>query len=294
MKKFLVKISLYIVLTFIVLEVIVRILNLHGDRTLHANINGDYLLKPGQKGFFVRGTLGEVRASFSINPQGFNSLRDYQKDLTAKQKKIALVGDSYIEGFHVNVENSIGQLLEKKFNQDIIVHEYGVGAIGFADYKTIYEKYNLHDYDLVFIFFTRFDLYQNNNVAINKPKPTENKTLSQIYSTFKSVQYLNQNHLIIKKIKDLFSPITSGNQEQIEMPNIKGENIFYVKIPLKEKLTPEETTIINSLPKLIKIKHKRKPYDFGFDYHWNLNGRMNAAESLESTINRYLQKHVSK
>lgn len=287
MKKFLLKTALYIILVFVILEFLVRTFNFHGDRILHANINNDYLLKPYQKGTFVRGTFGEIRSSFSINPQGFNSIRDYKKDEKSQKKKIALIGSSFIEGLHTNVENSIGRLLEKKFNQDIIIHEYGVGGSGSGDYELMYEKYNLSKYDLVFNFFSKNDLQGKLNAAINKPRNNHNPALNFIYSNFKSIQYLNQNHLIIPNLKKIFTRNIHGTVK-IQAPHINGKNIFYVFIPLKAKLSSDEKRVLDNMKNLIYMKHTRKPYDFGFDYHWNLNGRINAAESISGTIKTQL------
>jgi hypothetical protein len=74
-------------------------------------LNNNKLLRPGAEGILVQGGRREVASHYKINQQGINSLKDYTT-LDENKIDIAIIGDSYIQGLQVDVEKSIGRILE--------------------------------------------------------------------------------------------------------------------------------------------------------------------------------------
>ena len=68
---------------------------------------------PNQNGVFRK--KNEIEANYRINEQGWNSGHKSYK--TTKQEgvyRITIIGDSYIEAFNINYNNSLAEKLEKK------------------------------------------------------------------------------------------------------------------------------------------------------------------------------------
>lgn len=96
--------------------------------------------QPGQRGvywsapFGLKGGQEEVRASFAINAQGWNSARpDYPQKRQAGQR-IAVVGDSYVEALQVPPDQSIAEDLERELGAGTEVFRYGMSGAPLSQY----------------------------------------------------------------------------------------------------------------------------------------------------------------
>ena len=218
MRKFATHIFTFLLLGTITLEVLIRIFNLAGHTVPQMNINGDILGKPNTDSVWVRGGVSEISSRYHFNPQGWNSLRDYEADsIFPDSTKIALIGDSYIEGFHYDVDKSIGRIFEKKTNSILIVHEFGNSGGNIKDFSMIYNKYNLRSYKLVFILIADGDLSSTNSSFMNQEKINPSKSLTRlIYSSSALLRYLNINHGLNKKINELLSSKSLLNRKKLE------------------------------------------------------------------------------
>jgi hypothetical protein len=112
MKQFLIKIAIILVLSVLFLEVLVRVLGLAGITIPEENINNNVLFLRNYSSTWTKGGFSEIKSTFHINNQGWNSIVDFDS-LKDENYNIAIIGDSYIEGFHENVETSIGRRLEE-------------------------------------------------------------------------------------------------------------------------------------------------------------------------------------
>ena len=142
MKFFIKEISILFIITFLIGELICRFSPIVSDIPIRGNRDGYYLLKERQNGIYIRGKLPRwLNAEYSLNNYGFNSSKDYffYKDL---KPKIAIIGDSFVEGFQVDVTKSIGRLVEQ-LNPNYEVYEFGLSGFNFFDYQELYQKYNL-------------------------------------------------------------------------------------------------------------------------------------------------------
>jgi len=296
MKNFLRYIVVTLFFTIVILEIVVRFFALSSHTLPNSIVNGDNLHKPYADDVYLRGGLAEIKGHYVINPQGFNSLKDYSK-LPENKIKIAIIGDSYIEGLQVDVEKSIGRIIEEQMKDTVEVHEYGKSDANIVDYGLIYQKYVKGKYDYVFLWVTNKDLTQKvPGFMGRKDKIIKTNFARKIYQKAHFVRYLNMNHGIQSKVIDIvnkrFSP-SSKNEY-----NISNEENFLKKINHDAISSLDESVVIlyeseklNPLFmsyfsfKEVEIIHKRLPKDFGFDLHWNLNGRINIAESIKKYIN---------
>lgn len=111
-----------------------------------------------------RGRLGskEYRTVYKINSLGF---RDYEYN--AKKplgtKRILVLGDSFVEGYGVNIDDTFVKILEKKLNKDG-GHKYEVINCGMLSYSPILEYLQLKQKglalspDLVVLFLDQSDI----------------------------------------------------------------------------------------------------------------------------------------
>ncbi|XCF05124.1 hypothetical protein ABI125_10350 [Tamlana crocina] len=129
MKKFVLKIGLYIVLVLLALEGLVRVFHLYNDVPLHLFIDEYGIQKtvPGQVGFSVTGNRRMNFCEFRINKSGFNSYREFTP--SADKIEIALIGDSFIEGVNQHYYDSTGKKIENNLIKNIGVCEYGRGGM---------------------------------------------------------------------------------------------------------------------------------------------------------------------
>ncbi|WP_282162207.1 hypothetical protein [Ulvibacterium marinum] len=145
MKKFVLKSVMYLGLILLVLELLVRAFHLHADDPPKMiDEFGVEKRVPGSTGHYVKGNRRQHFAHFSINNSGFNSYREFKP--TAEKHEVALVGDSYIEGFHQDYDNSLGKKIERRL-PEVEVYEYGYTGSNMAyqmhlvnAYKDQFEK----------------------------------------------------------------------------------------------------------------------------------------------------------
>jgi hypothetical protein len=284
------------------LEVIVRVFHLTITEKLTADVNGDKLMNPGTKGIAVHGGLGEVKGRFSINAQGWNSIKDYG-ELPENKIKIAIIGDSYVQGFHANVEESIGRILEKQMNDSVCVHEFGIVGGNIIDYGVLFEKFIKGKYDYTFIRLAKDDLIGNDTRFMGKGNTIPKETTSDKFlSNFLSIQYLKATYKVDIVFTQMLVKIYNGTlgmfgtkkggQKIIRTNPITPASdsallkfdssaiFFYEKKSL-------DSNIIKRLPiPCMEIIHRLQPIDHGFDRHWNMNGRVNCATNFRDYIHR--------
>jgi len=146
MKKLILKSILYIFLILLFVEVTIRILHLYTeDPPRFIDDFGVEKRVPGHTGYSVTGNRNQNYSKFSINKSGFNSYREFTP--TASKFEIALVGDSFIEGFHQDFDTSTGKKIEEQLpNKE--VYEYGYAGYDFSNQIHLINAYK-KDFDLI-------------------------------------------------------------------------------------------------------------------------------------------------
>ncbi len=145
MKKLLFKTILYAFLILLVLEIVIRAFHLTKDYpSRYVDEFNVEKWVPNQAGVSVTGIRRQNFSEYKINSSGYNSYREFEP--AYNKKEIALVGDSFIEGFHQHYYNSIGKKMENRL-EGVEVYEFGYAGYDFADqlhlihaYKDMFDK----------------------------------------------------------------------------------------------------------------------------------------------------------
>lgn len=289
MRRFFLHIVGTLILAGILLEVILRIFQLSSHVPEEANVNGDRMMRPGIEGTWVSGGLGEIRGHYVINDQGWNSVVDYRDPDTSKIR-VAIIGDSYIEGFHVDAEQSVGRILEET-SPGFQVHEYGKSGANVADYARIYEKWVRGRYDYTFVWLSDDDLLQHSANFMDQGDNMRELSLARkLYYKSYLLRYFGLNHKMGARVRESLARgadeepggLMTGddflariNREAVSV--LEGSVVYlYDRGRLREEFTSGHECLL--------IVHRLQPADFGFDAHWNMNGRKNVAGTLHEYI----------
>ncbi|MCX5814218.1 MAG: SGNH/GDSL hydrolase family protein [Proteobacteria bacterium] len=95
-----------------------------------------------EKGIITLGRFAEIRAKWRINNMHWNYPIDYSAN--GGKKLIAVIGDSYIEAFQVNVDENYPFLLRKKLKEDYEVYAFGISGAALSQYLHISRYVNKH------------------------------------------------------------------------------------------------------------------------------------------------------
>jgi hypothetical protein len=149
-----------IVLTLLGLELVLPLLVDVTDNIDYAYLpNVGLRLAPDQDGYFIR---DGVRARFHVNNAGFNNPRDYTTQRDGRTLRIAVVGDSFVEAFHVDYADSLFAVLEQRLNRDGLaaeVYSFGISGFGTSQVYHLVKDYVLaYSPDLVVYLFIRNDV----------------------------------------------------------------------------------------------------------------------------------------
>lgn len=106
------------------------------DIPQNAFIDGVIRLAPDQRGS-MRFSDGKP-VPFSVNAQGWNSRHDaYQTERRPGVRRIAVVGDSYVEGLHVPYDQSFADQLDRHLNANgdpVEVYRFGTSGAPLSQY----------------------------------------------------------------------------------------------------------------------------------------------------------------
>lgn len=291
MKKFIIYIFFTVFVYLFLLEITTRIFDLSGHTLPKVSLNNNKLLRPGAEGIWIKGGRSEIKSHYKINNQGFNSLKDYGV-LDENKINIAIIGDSFIQGAHGDVENSIGRILEAEIQNKVEVHEYGIDGMNIVDFSLIFTQSIKNRYDYTFILASDKDLLEKKASVMGKGnKIPKNSIMRKLYDRSSLIRYLNINHKLSVKIKKIFSFSDSLNKQQkkitaidINVQLIKQFDSTCVFLYEKGKL---DTSLIKAFNiQYIEVVPLFKPINHGFDIHWNLNGRKNCALAIQNHIEK--------
>lgn len=282
MKFFFLDIVIVFLSVFVLGEAISRIFELKTE-----NINfiieddaGFNSNKPNSTGTFVFGKPPSLyKRKFRFNDAGFNSSLDLNQ-FNPKKINVAFLGDSYVESFHSDFFESFSSILMEK---DTLIQSYNFGISGFAieDFIWIYNKYNLIEFDYVFLLIGKNDFTTHKNRKKYNP---QKEKLRIIYGSSHLISFINYSHGFIKNFRNLFFKKTTIN---------KLDNNISIKVHQKEFISKQNLIILptdvmtydflinENIKNIIKIEHDLKPIDFGsINTHWNKNGNLNVINSI--------------
>lgn len=298
MLQFLKKIGIYSILIVVMLELLVRVFHLYTEDPPRFidEFNVEKRI-PGYTGYSVTGNRRQNFSRFNINAQGFNSYRAFTP--TRDKIELALIGDSFIQGFHEDFDNSIGRKIEER-TLDIAVYEYGYAGWDMADqlhllhaYKTDFDKI---DYIIIYMDYAtdlNRDAYEPNVDRI----ALLNSFAFRLRRKIKLLYYASEigvldafrNFISGKKAKEI--PILDSKDSIVALNNtnyIKNFKNLLQSYPINKSKTyfllDERKTSPNFIDfckeqdiKLIdfgaSFNSSKKPTDLTYDQHWNNHGR---------------------
>lgn len=300
MKLLFSKIILYSVLVLICLEIFTRVLHLYqqyppyiiNDKNIEVNT-------PNQNGYYVTGNRRMNFAEYNINKTGFNSYREFTP--TKEEIEIALIGDSFIEGFHQNYYNSTGKKIEILLDDQVKVFEYGYSGYDLADQLHLINAYKdqfeLIDYVFIYIkFYTDLerDTYKPNFYRVK----LQNSLSFKLKDHIKLLTYAQNIGLFspLKKLKNKLLGNKGNKREYIDDYASDEDTAIFLK---NFKTLVDTYNVDKNKTVFMLDKNKTSPLfleycdsvgfkylDFGtsleasktpttliYDQHWNNNGR---------------------
>lgn len=129
------------------------------------------LRNPDQSGRLVHGDF--IDARYHFNAQGWNSPRDYTLFKPPGTRRVCLVGDSMVEAYHVQPEQSLCVLAEKQMSRaDRPVEWYAFGRAGFgtvAEYLVIRHHALAYEPDVVVLLFVALNDLTDTSPYLSRP-----------------------------------------------------------------------------------------------------------------------------
>ncbi|MDH7913273.1 hypothetical protein [Winogradskyella sp. SYSU M77433] len=322
MKKFIIKSGIYIVLILLIIEIIVRVFHLYTeDPPRFIDEYGVEKRVPGNTGYTVFGNRNQSYSRFSINESGFNSHREFNP--TNDKCEIAIIGDSFIEGFHQDFDDSTGKKLEDKLG-NCEVYEYGYSGYDLANQMHLIHAYK-EQFDLIdeVVIYLNYDsdldrgVYEPNYDRIKMLKSTPFK----IRDNIKILAYGSKIG-ILEPLKRLVSgkafeePENGYQTNEIEttddekekaldlqkLSNFKslvklyGFNKSKTSFLLDSRKTSKRfleycrNNGINYIDFADNFKKSKKATTLIYDWHWNNHGR----DIIASTIADYMKAKKEK
>ncbi len=122
----------------ILLEIISRIFfpgkeapkSIYDEENRIVKYNRDY----GTRGLWTAGKFSQQRGKWRINNEGWNSPVDYFSEKKAGVKRIAVIGDSYVEAWQVDAEKNYSSLLADSLGSKYEVYNFGVSGSPLSQY----------------------------------------------------------------------------------------------------------------------------------------------------------------
>jgi hypothetical protein len=310
MKKIFYKFVLYCFFIAICLEVWIRIFHLAKDTpTRYLDENKVEKWMPNQNGYAVTGNRRQNFAEYHINASGYNSYREFNP--SQEGFELALVGDSFIEGFHQNYYQSIGKKIENKI-PGVEVYEYGYAGYDMADQLHLIHQYK-NQFKLIDIVILglKYDNDLNRDVyKVEGSRLALESPMNKIFKKSKLLVYLQsigvftpamdfvkiikQNILLVDNTIDvakktdeaLFVKRVENLESLVRLYGFDKKKFYFL---IDESLTPYKFLLyLNKndyqyieIGKALKNSTKRTTLIY--DDHWNNIGReIVASQILES------------
>lgn len=103
-----------------------------------------------KNGLYTIGKLAQIRAKWRINNMHWNYPVDYYP--VQQKKLIAVIGDSYIEAFQVDVDKNYPYLLREKLKTDYEVYAFGASGFPLSQYLHVSRYVNKYFHPSILIF----------------------------------------------------------------------------------------------------------------------------------------------
>jgi hypothetical protein len=168
-------------------------------------------LEPNKTGIFTVGPAAELRKRWRTNNYGWNSEIDYTENAGRHEKLIAIIGDSYIEAFSVNVNEALPAIIRRWAGDQVAVYSFGISGAPLSHYLHLARYVNQvfkPDVLVITVVHNDFDeslasvrrkpaflqiIQENNGFKEIQPKPFANSPLLRFCRTSATFRYLEIN-----------------------------------------------------------------------------------------------------
>lgn len=306
MKKVIFKSILYLIFIIISLEIIVRIFHLHTEDPPRF-IDKFQVEKrvSGHQGHTVTGNRKQNSTAYRINKSGYNSFREFTP--SEDKYEIAIVGDSFIEGFHQDYNNSIAKKIETQI-ENVEVYQYGYAGYDLANQMHLINAYKdkFELIDIIVIY-----LNYKNDLDRDQYKPDKWRVKSLSSPMFKlrnriKILYYSSSVGIIDPIIEFIKG--SPRSKDVELDNTFERDVEHlsnfknlVKLYGYDK---QKTVLLIDSRKTSKsflkycdnngfkyidftseFDNSKQPTTLIYDKHWNNHGR----ELIAKVISNYIE-----
>jgi hypothetical protein len=316
MKKFILKTIIYSVLILLIVEVVVRVFHLYTeDPPRFIDEYGVEKRVPANTGYAVTGNRNQNYSRFNINGAGFNSHREFIPSET--KFEMALIGDSFVEGFHQDFYDSTGKKIEDRVSNSE-VYEYGYAGYDLANQMHLIKAYK-KDFDLIDEIVIYLNYESDLERGVYEPNYDRIKLLAstpfKIRDNIKILAYGSKIG-ILEPLKRMVSgkafeepqqgyqtneveTIDEAEQKTIDIQRIAnfkslvkryGFDKVKTSILLDSRKTSQRFLEFCSSNNIAVIdfannfKNSKKATTLIYDWHWNNNGR----DIIASTIADYI------
>lgn len=250
MRKFILKSVLYVCVILLALEGIVRTFHLYTeDPPRFIDEYGVEKRVPGYRGYAVTGNRNQNFSQFNINSSGFNSAREFAP--STRGFEIAIVGDSFIEGFHQDYRNSTGIKIEN------LMPGVEVYKFGYAGYDLANQLHLIHAYRNQFELIDQIVIYLNYENDLNRETYTPNH---QRIAMLASPVFRIRDHI---KLLSYVSKI--GIMDSFKGLAVGGNNTAAKKGAYRNNIMVESEDSRNRKDSLRLENFKRLVSQYGFD-----------------------------
>ena len=114
-------------------------------------------------GIFSSGRRAQQRSPWHINAQGWNQATDFVVDENRQKPLVAMLGDSYVEGFYIDPSAHVMQRLKARENHRFEVYQLGKSGSGFGHFIQMahYLADNRYTPDVLVILINRGDFWSS-------------------------------------------------------------------------------------------------------------------------------------
>lgn len=245
----------------------------------------------GATGLFTIGNLSQQKAKWRINNEGWNSPVDYYSKKKEGVKRIAVIGDSYVEAFQVDIEKSFPYVLADLMGEHYEAYSFGTSGAPLSQYLNFARYVEKVFSPEIYIFtLVHNDFDESVNGLAYKPMylsiKVENNTFKevqpvQLERTFKKIPLSS----ILKKSSFMRFLYSNLKVKKIFIKNRKDEDKTEMNVLIEDVLRNRESIklVATYLLETIKSELKGKEIIFIMDApRWNIyKGELEKARTTE-------------
>lgn len=229
-----------------------------------------------QNGLYTIGKFAEQRGHWSINNAGWNSPYDYKS--SKSKKRIAIIGDSYIEALMIDNTNTYPSILNKRLVKDYEVYSFGISGAPLSQYLNM-SRYVVKEFNpdiLIFNiihndfdeslrkysespFFSTIDLITDTTAIEVPPKAYTTSTLRSTLKKSAFIRYLLFN---VHALATLNAFSLEAKEKSNTLPVTVNANI---NVSQSQKRVKEITYAVTYACKTIKKENSNKRIIFVMD-----------------------------